>query len=280
MPKPTRGGSRHREAVAGRIPPHRHRGGESDLGAGRVTQRPKAPAGPVVVRSPPGVSSAAFVGRRQLSLKGAVARSARPATTASGSGPGASSPYSRDAGTDTRAGNYTVRCSATCSTPRFGRNAGARPASRPSPATPPRPRTRRRGARLPRRNPRAGPRQPQARAVRGRPPRREAPSRGRADLRRGRRARPRTERGGWRGRWHAQNWWRSTDRYVLPRIGGRPVSEINTADVLEILTPIWHVKAETVAKAVRHRIRSVLEWAVAMKWRPDNPCDLRVISGW
>ena len=52
----------------------------------------------------------------------------------------------------------------------------------------------------------------------------------------------------------------------------RPVSEVNTADVLEILTPIWHVKAET-ARAVRQRIRSVLEWAIAMDLRNDNPCN-------
>ena len=53
------------------------------------------------------------------------------------------------------------------------------------------------------------------------------------------------KRGGWRGRWHTQNWWRSMERYVFPRIGQRPVSEVNTADVLEILSPIWHVKAAT-----------------------------------
>ena len=80
------------------------------------------------------------------------------------------------------------------------------------------------------------------------------------------------KRGGWRGRWHAQNWWRSMERYVFPRIGRRPVSEVNTADVLEILTPIWHVKAAT-AREVRQRIRSVLEWAIALDMRNDNPCD-------
>ena len=62
------------------------------------------------------------------------------------------------------------------------------------------------------------------------------------------------------------------ERYAFPRIGRRPVSEVNTADVLEILTPIWQVKGET-ARAVRQRIRSVLEWAIAMDLRSDNPCD-------
>ena len=80
------------------------------------------------------------------------------------------------------------------------------------------------------------------------------------------------KQGGWRGRRHAPSWWRSMERYVFPHIGRRPVSEVNTADVLEILTPIWRVKAET-ARAVRQRVRSVLEWAVALDMRNDNPCD-------
>ncbi len=80
------------------------------------------------------------------------------------------------------------------------------------------------------------------------------------------------KRGGWRGRWHVHNWWRSMQRYVFPRIGARPVSEVNTADILEILSPIWHVKAAT-AREVRQRIRSVLEWAIALDMRADNPCD-------
>ncbi len=80
------------------------------------------------------------------------------------------------------------------------------------------------------------------------------------------------KRGGWCGRWYAQNWWRSMERYVFPRIGRRPVSEVNMTDVLEILSPIWHVKAAT-AREIRQRIRSVLEWAIALDMRNDNPCD-------
>ena len=57
-----------------------------------------------------------------------------------------------------------------------------------------------------------------------------------------------------------------------PRTGSLPVSEVNTADVLEILTPIWHVTAET-ARAVRQRIQSVIEWAIALDMRNDDPCD-------
>ncbi len=34
-----------------------------------------------------------------------------------------------------------------------------------------------------------------------------------------------------------------------PRIGSRPVSEVSTADVLEILSPTWHVKAATAPRS-------------------------------
>ena len=50
------------------------------------------------------------------------------------------------------------------------------------------------------------------------------------------------------------------------------MSEVNTADVLEILSPIWHAKAAT-AREVRQRIRSVLEWAIALDMQDGNPCD-------
>ena len=80
------------------------------------------------------------------------------------------------------------------------------------------------------------------------------------------------KRGGWRGARHAHDWLRSLERYAFPRIGKRPVSEVDSADVLEILTPIWHSKAET-ARAVRQRVRTVLEWSIAMNLRDDNPCD-------
>ena len=80
------------------------------------------------------------------------------------------------------------------------------------------------------------------------------------------------KRGGWRGRRHPREWMSSLSRYAFPRIGKMPVSEVTSADVLEILTPIWHRKAPS-ARRVRQRLRAVLEWAVAMEYRLDNPCD-------
>ena len=77
---------------------------------------------------------------------------------------------------------------------------------------------------------------------------------------------------GWRSSTHPRDWLSSLERYAFPRIGKMPVSEVSSADMLEILTPIWHVKAVT-ARCVHQRIRGVLEWAVAMEFRLDNPCD-------
>ena len=80
------------------------------------------------------------------------------------------------------------------------------------------------------------------------------------------------KRAGWRNSRHPQSCLASLERYAFPRIGNRLICEVTSADVLEILTPIWHDKAQT-ARRLRQRVRSVLEWAVAMELRVDNPCD-------
>ena len=80
------------------------------------------------------------------------------------------------------------------------------------------------------------------------------------------------KRAGWRNRRHPREWMSSLRRFAFPRIGKMPVSEVTSADVLEILSPIWHLKAQT-ARRVLQRLRAVLEWAVAMEFRIDNPCD-------
>ena len=80
------------------------------------------------------------------------------------------------------------------------------------------------------------------------------------------------KRGGWSNPRHVREWLSSLRRFAFPRIGKVPVSEVTSADVLEILTPLWHRKVET-ARRVRQRLRAVLEWAVAMEYRIDNPCD-------
>ena len=79
-------------------------------------------------------------------------------------------------------------------------------------------------------------------------------------------------RPGWRSPLHARLWLGSLERHAFPHIGKMPIAEVTSADVIGILAPIWHEKAPT-ARKLRQRIRAILEWAVAMDLRPDNPCD-------
>ena len=61
-------------------------------------------------------------------------------------------------------------------------------------------------------------------------------------------------RPGWRTAKHAKDWVTSLRVYAFPQLGNRPVGEITTADVLEVLTPIWHDKQVTApAGAPAHR---------------------------
>ena len=79
---------------------------------------------------------------------------------------------------------------------------------------------------------------------------------------------------------HEPNWkngsrsaaiWRSSlGRYAMPGLGRKRVSDIDTADVMASLVPIWAGKRET-AKRVRQRIGAVMKWAIAQGYRHDNP---------
>ena len=66
------------------------------------------------------------------------------------------------------------------------------------------------------------------------------------------------KRAGWRSRAQGRDWMLTFERYAFPRVGKLPVSEVTSADMLEILAPIWHEKA-ALARRVRWRIRAVLE---------------------
>ena len=77
-------------------------------------------------------------------------------------------------------------------------------------------------------------------------------------------------RPGWRNAKHAAQWATTLQEYAHPHLGSLPVSEVTTADVLTVLTAIWHDKPET-ARRVRQRIGAVMKWAVAKGYRQDNP---------
>jgi integrase len=75
----------------------------------------------------------------------------------------------------------------------------------------------------------------------------------------------------WKSADHARQWRNSLDRYVLPAIGERPISAIDTHDVLSVVEPLWQDKTET-ATRVLNRMSLILDWAKARKLRTgDNP---------
>ena len=74
----------------------------------------------------------------------------------------------------------------------------------------------------------------------------------------------------WSNAKHAAQWENTLATYVHPTLGKKLASDVTSADVLTVLTPIWTTKSET-ASRVRQRIETVLDWAVAQGYRTDNP---------
>jgi integrase len=59
---------------------------------------------------------------------------------------------------------------------------------------------------------------------------------------------------------HRAQWLNTLRDYAFPLIGPKSIREIEQADVLKVLAPIWTEKPET-ARRVRQRIRTVMDWA-------------------
>ena len=69
---------------------------------------------------------------------------------------------------------------------------------------------------------------------------------------------------------HGAQWASTLRMYAHPRIGGKRVDRITSADVMGVLMPIWSAK-HTTAKRVRERIGTVMKWTIAQGYRVDNP---------
>ena len=74
----------------------------------------------------------------------------------------------------------------------------------------------------------------------------------------------------WTNAKHAAQWTSTLATYAFPEIGPKLVTDITSADILAVLTPIWTEKPET-ASRVRQRMETVLDWAIARGYRIDNP---------
>jgi hypothetical protein len=79
------------------------------------------------------------------------------------------------------------------------------------------------------------------------------------------------KRSGWRNARHAKQWVISLERHCHA-LRERCVEEIDTADVLAVLQPLWATTTET-ASRLRGRLELVLDFAKAQGWRRvgENP---------
>ena len=74
----------------------------------------------------------------------------------------------------------------------------------------------------------------------------------------------------WTNEKHAAQFRNTLATYAAPTIGNKSISDITSADVLRVLTPIWTSKTET-ARRVKQRIGTVMKWAIAQGFRADDP---------
>jgi len=80
-----------------------------------------------------------------------------------------------------------------------------------------------------------------------------------------------TNKAAWRNEKHIQQWSSTLETYAVPHFGGKLLADVETADVLNALKPIWLTKSET-ASRLRGRIEAVLNWGAAQGHRQgENP---------
>lgn len=83
---------------------------------------------------------------------------------------------------------------------------------------------------------------------------------------------------GWKNPKHSAQWINTLKQYAYPTLGDRRVDQMTTADVLNVLAPIWLKKPET-ARRVRQRLSSVFDWCKASGYyTEENPVD-SVVKG-
>lgn len=78
-----------------------------------------------------------------------------------------------------------------------------------------------------------------------------------------------THKDGWKNAKHASQWTNTLATYAYPIFGDKGISDINKADILAALTPIWATKQAT-ASRVKQRIHAVLDWAAAKDYRQGH----------
>ncbi len=76
---------------------------------------------------------------------------------------------------------------------------------------------------------------------------------------------------GWRNPKHRAQWAATLETYAYPVFGNRPVQEVDSEAVMQVLRPLWERAPETGSR-LRGRIEAVLDAATARGWRTgENP---------
>lgn len=82
----------------------------------------------------------------------------------------------------------------------------------------------------------------------------------------------------WTSEAHAERWWSSIKREVLPRFGRREIADLTHGDILACLNPIWQQKPDS-ARRIAQRIRAVFNWAKAKgHFVGENPVDAALVA--
>ena len=80
---------------------------------------------------------------------------------------------------------------------------------------------------------------------------------------------------GWRGIETKASWTRSLRN--CEKIASIPISEITSADVLKIITSLWHDRGPT-ADNVRSHLSSVMQWSITEGHRTTNPATTNITA--
>jgi integrase len=75
-----------------------------------------------------------------------------------------------------------------------------------------------------------------------------------------------SKRAEWTNQKHGDQWIYTLEEFAFPTIGDKPIDEIETQDILDVLEPIWVTKTETAAR-LRGRIELILAAATTRKLR-------------
>ena len=80
---------------------------------------------------------------------------------------------------------------------------------------------------------------------------------------------------GWRGNQTKESWTRSLG--YSEQIASIPISEVTSADVLKIITPLWHEQGATADRLISN-LHSVMDWSINQGHRTTNPAANSITS--